>query len=363
MNARGFLVALLLTNAFALHAQSSATPSMPAVWQMQNSGTTASLRGIVSVDGLMAWASGTGGTVLRTLDGGQHWQKCTVPDADKDGATLDFRGVQAWDADTAIVMASGPGYKSRLYKTTDGCRTWKLLFTNPDKDGFWDALSVADQANLLLLGDPVAGMFTVIESVDGGLNWKKQKSSGLASRASEGAFAASNSSALVNWVDGFFAFGTGSEEGARVFTECETCSADLHWKQVVVPGFSRSKSAGIFSLGARDGRQWIAVGGDYTKPNEASGTAAYTLDGGLHWAAAEKPPHGYRSTVQWWEAEKLWITAGTNGSDSSSDNGRTWQALDDGNWNALSLPFIVGPKGRIARIDTEALRRQAGPTR
>jgi len=54
--------------------------------------------------------------------------------------------------------------------------------------------------------------------------------------------------------------------------------------------------------------------------------------------------------VQWWEQEKLWITVGTNGSDLSRDDGRNWQRLDDGNWNALGLPFVVGPHGRIARL-------------
>ncbi|MGA3080779.1 MAG: hypothetical protein ABSD44_05295 [Terracidiphilus sp.] len=37
------------------------------------------------------------------------------------------------------------------------------------------------------------------------------------------------------------------------------------------------------------------------------------------------------------------------------DDGKTWQPLDDGNWNALSLPFVVGPSGRIARINPVAL--------
>jgi len=120
-------------------ALAAAQPSSPP-WQMQDSGATAGLRGIHSVDGTIAWASGTAGTILKTTDAGQHWQRCTTPDAGKDGATLDFRGVQAWDATTAIVMASGPGDKSRLYKTTDGCKTWKLIFTNPDEDGFFDAI-------------------------------------------------------------------------------------------------------------------------------------------------------------------------------------------------------------------------------
>ena len=70
-----------------------------------------------------------------------------------------------------------------------------------------------------------------------------------------------------------------------------------------------------------------------------------TLDR-LHHPAPRLPLH--RAMVR---SLKLWITAGTNGSDISRDDGRTWQPLDDGNWNALSLPFIVGPNGRIARLN------------
>jgi hypothetical protein len=94
----------------------------------------------------------------------------------------------------------------------------------------------------------------------------------------------------------------------------------------------------------------IAVGGDYKKPNESQGTAAHTSDGGKTWIAATKPPHGYRSAVAWDEKEKVWIAAGTNGSDVSFDDGKTWQPLDNGNWNALSLPWVVGPDGRIAKL-------------
>ena len=108
-----------------------------AQWTMQESHTTADLRGIHNVGGGVAWASGTNGTVLRTLDGGATWAACAVPpDAEK----LDFRGVQAFDASTAIVMSSGKGDLSRLYKTTDGCATWKVVFTNPDSDGFFDSI-------------------------------------------------------------------------------------------------------------------------------------------------------------------------------------------------------------------------------
>ncbi len=145
-----------ITAGAVVGAQSPATTRVAPVWQMEESGTTAGLRGIDSVDGTVAWASGTEGTVLRTTDGGAHWTKCAVPDGDKDGATLDFRGVQAWDAKTAIVMASGPGEKSRLYKTMDGCGTWKMLLRNPAApEGFFDSFWMNPKRDEgIVLGDP-----------------------------------------------------------------------------------------------------------------------------------------------------------------------------------------------------------------
>src|SRR5207249_7018598 len=119
---------------------------------IEDSHTTASLRGIHNVGGGVAWASGTNGTVLRTEDGGYLWQTCTIPSG---AEKLDFRGIQAFDENTAIVMSSGKGDLSRLYKTTDGCQTWKLLFTNPDKDGFFDATKFPNSRLGYILGDPV----------------------------------------------------------------------------------------------------------------------------------------------------------------------------------------------------------------
>lgn len=325
------------------------------VWLMQDSGTTASFRGIDSVDGTVAWASGTEGTVLKTTDGGAHWTKCAVPDAAGDGATLDFRGVQAWDAQTAIVMASGPGDKSRLYKTVDGCKTWSILLRDPDRAGFFDAVRVTGRDHLMILGDPVDGKFSVFDSRNGGKTWEKANDEGLRSAEKEGAFAASNTSLLVNWVESTAAFGTGGPSGARIFRHCDTCKLGSQWAALSLPFFSKSEAAGIFSLNHGGGRRWIAVGGEYTKPDDAAGTAAYSIDEGRNWTPSTTPPHGYRSAVQWSEAFNVWITAGTNGSDISRDDGKTWQPLDDGNWNALSLPFLVGPQGRIARLNPSTI--------
>jgi len=330
-------------------------------WEMQDSRITASLRGIHAVGGGVAWASGTNGTVLRTEDSGYMWQSCAVPTG---AEKLDFRGIWAWDANIAIVMSSGPGDQSRLYKTTDGCSHWTLLYANPDKDGFWDVVAFEDQNHGFALGDPVKDRFVLLFTLDAGKTWDRVNTANLdIGKAKIGAFAASNSALLygpshVPW------FGTSGPDGPYLYTGDSVCTSitaqmspatcyekSLLFEKKKLPIAGTTASAGIFSIAMNaDKTIAVAVGGEYTKPNESAGTAAWTADGGQHWTAAEKPPHGYRSTVAWDADAKAWIAAGTNGSDISYDDGKTWQPLDDGNWNALSLPWIVGPKGRIAKL-------------
>lgn len=337
-------------------------------WVMQDSRTTAGLRGIHSVGGGVVWASGTDGTVLRTEDSGYMWQSCEMPPGAEE---LDFRGIWAWDADNAIVMSSGPGDQSRLYKTTDGCSHWSLLYTNPDKAGFWDAIAFSDKENGFLFGDPVDGKLTLFRTADGGKTWQRIASADLSTGGKDlGAFAASNSAmVLVGPVFGKISapwLATGGLGGPFIYRggiDCTMSIAHSHPEQCLnnwtfdkdqIPITGNSSAAGVFSLALYPQHQGVihavTVGGNYTKPNESAGTAASTSDGGQHWTAATKPPHGYRSTVAWDADAKAWIAAGTNGSDISYDDGKSWQPLDDGNWNALSLPWIVGPKGRIAKL-------------
>jgi hypothetical protein len=341
--------------------------SAQAQWEIQDSHTTADLRGIHNAGGGVAWASGTNGTVLRTEDGGYLWQACSVPPG---AEHLDFRGVQAFDANTAIVMSSGKGALSRLYKTTDGCHSWKLVFTNPDADGFWDSVA-ADGKSLMILGDPIGGSFVIESSEDGGLNWKRNEMP--PSEPGEGAFAASNSALAIEWSDRLILAGTGGPHGARIFTECVHCTKTLDrdgWVVLPMEMFPKGPSSGIFSLAgnvAKAARQFVAVGGDYSKP-ESAGVAAYTSNL-ITWHSSKTAPHGYRSAVAHDEKNKTWIAVGPNGTDVSTDDGQDWRPLRpdvarhettdaDRNWNALSLPFVVGPHGRIGKLNEWALSKR-----
>jgi hypothetical protein len=387
-----------------------------AQWTIENSGTTADLRGIFNVGGGVAWASGTNGTVLRTEDGGYLWQSCAIP---PNAEHLDFRGIQAFDANMAIVMSSGKGDLSRLYQTTDGCHTWKLIFTNPVKDGFWDALILTPSIHGnafsgVLIGDTIpdglpfryfflrkrSPVFPIYHTRDGGATWTRQHDGIFLSQASksgkarESIFAASNSSMVL--VPYGLLFVTGGKASAlhymQYFVDSPLYTGPLPVPlecggYCVYPGeaslkLASGKTAGGFSLAANyyilsdnppiGSRVVMAVGGDFKMTDATDGTAVtcrpelqeafvrYDCD------PAQTPPHGYRSAVAYEPDTKAWITVGPNGTDISTDDGKNWRALHpdsasheasdaDKNWNALSLPFVVGPHGRVGKLNPHAL--------
>src|SRR5262245_21530800 len=108
-----------------------------AQWQAQAVDTTSDLRGLCVVSPDVAWVSGTMGTYARTTDRGKTWAVGVVPGAEK----LDFRAVKAFGAATAYLLSAGPGDASRIYKTTDGGKSWVMQFRCADPAGFFDAIA------------------------------------------------------------------------------------------------------------------------------------------------------------------------------------------------------------------------------
>src|SRR5258705_11048947 len=117
-------------------------------WTTQTSNVTARLRGVSAVNEHVAWASGSGSTVLRTTDGGTTWQKLTVTTD-----TLDFRDIDAVDERTAYVLSIGTGPASRIYKTMDAGETCTLQFKNEEPKAFLDAMAFWDAYYGLVFDD------------------------------------------------------------------------------------------------------------------------------------------------------------------------------------------------------------------
>jgi photosystem II stability/assembly factor-like uncharacterized protein len=108
-----------------------------AQWQVQESHTMSDFRGLCAVDQDTAWASGSKGTYIRTMDGGTTWQVGKVPGAEE----LDFRDVEALDSRIDWLLSIGHGPASRIYNTVDGGSRWTLQFQNNHPEAFFDAVA------------------------------------------------------------------------------------------------------------------------------------------------------------------------------------------------------------------------------
>ena len=183
-----------------------------AQWQLQAIRSDANFRGLCAVSAKVAWVSGTKGTYGRTTDGGKTWVAASVPGA----AKLDFRDVEALGESTAYLLSAGPGEESRIYKTSDGGRTWTLQFKNAERDAFFDALAFWDERNGIALSDPVKWRFPLIVTKDAGATWQPLAVTNLPTALpNEGCFAASGTCLITHGPNDVW-FGTGGAKTARV---------------------------------------------------------------------------------------------------------------------------------------------------
>ncbi len=320
-------------------------------WTMQTSGVTVRLRGVSAVNERVAWASGAGATVLRTVDGGTTWQKLNVTDE-----TLDFRDVDAVDEQTAYVLGAGNGPASRIYKTTDAGKTWRLQFKNEDPKAFLDAMTFWDTDHGIVFGDAVDLKFYVLITADGGRTWSRVATANLPpAQGNEGAFAASGTNVAVvgkshAWI------GTGAAAKSRVL---RTSDRGRTWQVADTP-LASGGSAGIFSIAFRDEKHGVIAGGDYQKEQEAVDNLAVTNDGGVTWTLV-KGLSGFRSVVAYVPGAKTptLVALGPSGGDYSTDDGRTWTPITGPGFDTFSfvpgkqIGWGAGANGKIGRLNFE----------
>lgn len=300
---------------------------------------------------MVAWASGTGGTVLRTTDGGATWASVGPPGTED----LQFRDIEATSARHAVILSIGEGTDSRIYVTDDGGAHWAESFRNPDPAAFYDCVAFATPWHGLAMSDPVDGKFRIIETKDAGHSWSLVDPAGMPpAQAGEAGFAASGTCLTATL--GRYWLGSGGADPGRVFRSND---AGHTWSVANTP-LAGSPSAGVFSVRFRDWFNGIAVGGDYLAPTAGVANAAYSKDGGRTWKPATTPPGGYRSGSAWvapWATR--WvptaIAVGPTGSDVTRDGGRTWTGFDSGSFDSVECAldgacWASGEQGRVATL-------------
>jgi photosystem II stability/assembly factor-like uncharacterized protein len=316
-------------------------------YTFQQSNTTESLRGLSTPSLKIAWASGTHGTYLRSLDAGNSWQSSQVHGAE----SLDFRDVEAFDGNLAYLLSAGPGDQSRIFKTTNAGKTWSLQFTNKDPKGFFDCMAFWDRDHGIALGDPVGGHFTLITTENGGGTWNQIPAESLPpSIEGEGAFAASGTCITVEGKNNVW-FATGGKV-ARVFRSSDRGKT---WQVADTPIMHGEEATGIFSLAFRDAKHGVIAGGDYKHPEKGEANLAFTEDGGATWKLHTLSPGAYFSAIAVNSSGSLLAAGSTQVAYAKSLQQSTWTKHWDLNLNAVkfnsaSTALGVGPKGTIVKF-------------
>jgi hypothetical protein len=349
-------------------------------------------RGLDVLNDQIVWASGSMGTIIRTQDGGQSWLNCSPKGYER----CDFRDIEAWDSLNAIAIHSGDS--AVVLRTIDGGLSWYLVYASNRPGVFLDALELLGPKRnwAVIAGDPYPlaqpsgdslWFFDLLVSEDSGWHWQPWVNRdgtpiALARSKTDALFAASGTSMTPLGL-GFdrpsvlFAGGGYSAQITIIAAAPElppTLDQNPQFLENARPEYwvlssplplMHGPAGGCYSLAARrdeSGFHFLAVGGDYTRPDERDSTGAYSAGAYDQWKLCEFPPRGYRSCVAFHPLNPNWaVCTGTNGTDISIDSGQNWIPLMDLGYNSCAFSpnalWLFGNRGRFKKISFAELEK------
>lgn len=318
--------------------------AQPHIEQL-TSGTKTSLRGLSVVSDKVVWVSGSNGQVGRSIDGGKTWTWITVPEYEK----RDFRDIEAFDKNTAIIM--GIAAPAVILKTTDGGKSWRLVYQNETKGMFLDAMEFWNIRSGIVVGDPIDGRFFIARTFDGGDSWHEIPTRYMPqANSGEGCFASSGTN--IRYLDRVSACFVSGGPVSRIF---------IRDSAIALPILQGKESTGANSVAVKDNRQehggnhLIVVGGDFANDTLKEKNCFLSNDGGKTWIPPSTPPHGYRSCVEFIGGNTV-LCCGTSGVDLSIDDGAHWQLISTAGFHVCRIAkkgktvFLAGSGGRIAKL-------------
>lgn len=301
-----------------------------------------SIRAIELIPGSLAFAANKG--IFGSVDLNTHTVRTRVQEYD--GFLPEFRSVAHTETDFFMLSVASPAL---LYKTGDGGRM-ELVYQENDSLVFYDAMKFWNDREGIAAGDSMDGCLSIIITRDGGHTWNKLPCSLLpGAAADEGAFAASNTNIAIHGLQAW----VGTTAG-RVYYSGDKGST---WAVFDTPIIKDKPTQGIYSLDFYNDELGIAVGGDYTDPENTTANKALSTDGGKTWQLISNGREpSYKSCVQFVpEAEGNEIVAvGFTGISYSDNRGTTWKQLSDASFYTIrflndSVAYAAG-KNKIAKI-------------
>lgn len=322
-------------------------------------GRRLSFRGLSVVNDRVFWASGSNGTVVRSLDGGNTLEPITVQGYEQ----RDFRDIEAINAETAVIMAIAE--PAVILKTKDGGKTWTKVFEDTTKGMFMDAMDLYIDSTeakpthtMIVVGDPINGKLFVAMSFNAGDSWQvmpapESKHDVRLVPDTEAMFASSGTNVKLTAM--------GSYSPALVATggtKARLKDLSFHTINDSLPIIQGGTSTGANSIDVYNKtKSAVIVGGDFAKDSIGSNNCVLVSfqSGKPVYSLPETMPHGFRSCVIYLDANNL-VACGTSGIDISKDAGKNWQLISKESFHVVQKArngkaiFMAGAGGRIAQL-------------
>lgn len=329
-----FSLLFILSTALEVHSQANKI-------NILQSGNQVSLRGLSVVNNKIIWASGNNGMVAKSTNGGKDFEWIKLVGYEK----RDFRDIEAFDQNTAIIM--GVDAPALILKTKDGGKTWKKVLEDSTKGMFLDAMDFSDPKHGVVIGDPIDQKVYISTTEDQGETWKRfekmDKIDRLSTNKGEAFFASSGTN--IKLMGTHMAFVSGGLHSRLYYQN--------GWDEI--PIIQGKESTGANSIAIHPKKKGVIVGGDFTKDTITQNNCVLLEIGRDN--VYSKPitaPHGYRSCVIY-VSENVLLTCGTSGIDISNDGGKNWELISKESFHVVqkakkgTAVFLTGSNGRIAK--------------
>ncbi|RLK02495.1 WD40/YVTN/BNR-like repeat-containing protein [Tenacibaculum discolor] len=288
-----------------------------------------SIRAILAISNDELIFAGSNGDITTTKDGGRTWQTQTLKY--NDTIIPHFRSIAKNGKNIFALSVANPAL---LYKGSEN--KYELVYTEEHEKVFYDCMEFfADGKHGIAVGDPTEDCPSVILTLNGGNTWTKLPCSQLPTfEEGEAFFAASNTNiAIVNntvWI------GSGGAK-ARILKSTDFGNT---WEIFDTPIVQGDGPQGIYSIDFYDENHGIAIGGNYSKPEDNNANKAITTDGGKTWTlVANNMNPNYKSCVQYVPNTngKEVFAVGKTGVSFSNDDGHTWKQISKESYYAIQF--------------------------
>ena len=243
------------------------------------------------------WAAGSGtDRILRTVDGGSHWDDAGPRGATPANWTTFFLdGNNAWVASSLQPSSDSPDFSVHVYRTTDGGQSWHNAGVVAADQGWPASISFVDRSHgwlFMNLGGAAGSQGVAFYgTVDGGTTWTKLSEADTSGSAghlplgcSKGVPVFLNSS--TGWLPGACSAGGGpffyvTRDGGR------------SWRNVALAspaGWGATCMCEMISLRFSDARNGVFVLTSYSSGGLPESVVYSTTDGGGSWRPGPSLP-------------------------------------------------------------------------